>query len=114
MRSAPRRCFALAGLVIAAIALTTNANAQSYPNRPIRIVVPFAAGGAVDTVGRIVAAKMSEHLGQPVIVENRPARVATSAPTPSRNRRPTATHCCSRPAGMPLRRRCTARCPTTR
>ena len=71
MRSAPRRCFALAGLVIAAIALTTNANAQSYPNRPIRIVVPFAAGGAVDTVGRIVAAKMADHLGQPVIVENR-------------------------------------------
>ena len=71
MRSATRRCLAFAALVAAVSALTTHVNAQSYPNRPVCIVVPFAAGGAVDTVGRIVAAKMSDHLGQPVIVENR-------------------------------------------
>ena len=59
------------GLVAAAWASAGPSLAQNYPNRPIRIVVPFAAGGAVDTVGRIVAAKMTEHLGQPVIVENR-------------------------------------------
>jgi len=59
------------GLVAAAWASTGPTLAQNYPNRPIRIVVPFAAGGAVDTVGRIVAAKMADHLGQPVIVENR-------------------------------------------
>ncbi len=71
MRSATRRRFALAGLVAAALALTSNADAQSYPNRPIRIVVPFAAGGAVDTVGRIVAAQDVGASRPAVIVENR-------------------------------------------
>ena len=66
-----RRHRPLIGLVVAACAFVAPASSQSYPNRPISLVVPFAAGGAVDTVGRIVAAKMAEPLGQPVIVENR-------------------------------------------
>jgi tripartite-type tricarboxylate transporter receptor subunit TctC len=44
--------------------------AQTYPSRPITMVVPFAAGGAFDVIGRILAARMSEILGQQVIVEN--------------------------------------------
>jgi tripartite-type tricarboxylate transporter receptor subunit TctC len=61
-------------LLAAAIAAwtPTNVSAQSYPNQPVRIVVPFAAGGAVDTVARVVGQKISEALGQPVVIENKP------------------------------------------
>ena len=45
--------------------------AQAYPNKPIKAVVPFAAGSATDQIGRAFAQKMSEVLGQPVVVDNR-------------------------------------------
>ena len=44
---------------------------QGYPNRPLRMIVPFAPGGASDFVGRILQPRMSELLGQQVVVENR-------------------------------------------
>ena len=47
------------------------ASAQSYPNKPIKLIVPFAAGGTTDIVARIVADQMGRELGQPVIIENR-------------------------------------------
>ena len=46
------------------------AHAQTYPSRPITMVIPFAAGGGFDVMGRILAARMSEILGQQVIIEN--------------------------------------------
>jgi len=50
--------------------LAGTAGAQDYPTRPITMVIPFAAGGPTDVLGRVVAAKMSEILGQQVVVEN--------------------------------------------
>ena len=64
-----RRDFITASVVAAALSPIA-ADAQSYPSRPITMVVPFAAGGAFDVLGRIVAARMGELLGQSVIVEN--------------------------------------------
>jgi tripartite-type tricarboxylate transporter receptor subunit TctC len=59
----------LAGLVLT-LATIAPASAQGYPSRPITVVVPFAAGGALDVMTRIMAERMRHSLGQPVIVEN--------------------------------------------
>src|SRR5207237_9939116 len=45
--------------------------AQAWPSRPIRLVIPFPAGGSTDVVGRLVGEKISQALGQPVVVDNR-------------------------------------------
>src|SRR5215472_9739215 len=58
-------------LAIAFAAFTfTSASAQNFPERPITMVIPFAAGGPTDVLGRVIAARMSDGLGQQVIVEN--------------------------------------------
>lgn len=58
--------------VIAALVAAQPASAQSYPTKSVRIVIAFPAGGSIDTLGRILAAKLSEAWGQNVVVENRP------------------------------------------
>jgi tripartite-type tricarboxylate transporter receptor subunit TctC len=69
----PRRQFIhLMAIVAALLVVSAAAQAQSYPVRPITLVVPLASGGAVDTAARIIAEKLHERLQQPVVVENRP------------------------------------------
>ena len=67
MRSAFRSFAVLCGAVLCASA----ALAQPYPNKPIKAIVPFAAGSATDQIGRAFAAKMSETLGQVIVIENK-------------------------------------------
>lgn len=59
-------------VVLALFALTTIPALAQYPARPIHLIVPFPAGGVVDTVGRILGQALSQELGQPVIVDNKP------------------------------------------
>jgi tripartite-type tricarboxylate transporter receptor subunit TctC len=59
------------GACLAVGALSDAASAQSYPSKPLRMVIPFAAGGSPDIIGRIVAEELSTMLGQSVVVENR-------------------------------------------
>jgi len=69
-----QRCFLVRVVVFAASVATLQAFAQTepYPSRPLRMVIPFAPGGASDFIGRILQPKLVEELGQQVVVENRP------------------------------------------
>ena len=69
----PRRKFLrIAGAAAALPALPRAAAAQSYPTRPVRWVVPYPAGGATDLISRLMGQWLTERLGQPVIIDNRP------------------------------------------
>jgi len=63
---------AVVTMIVAAFAARTDVHAQTYPDRSVRIIIAFAAGGTIDTLGRIVAQKLGEAWGQSVFVENRP------------------------------------------
>jgi tripartite-type tricarboxylate transporter receptor subunit TctC len=85
---APVRVALCALLALAAVAVAPGAAAQSYPSRAVKLVVPFPPGGPLDATGRLVAQKLTDAWGQPVVVENKPGAggnigadlVAKSAP----------------------------------
>jgi tripartite-type tricarboxylate transporter receptor subunit TctC len=66
-----RRLMTLSVVLAAAVVASATAYGQAYPTRPIRAIVPFPAGGGIDTVIRMLAPKMSDTLGQPIIIDNR-------------------------------------------
>ena len=64
--------FARCALAVAAALLSSAALAQSFPTKPIRVIIPFVPGGSSDIVGRAIGSKFQEFLGQPAVVENKP------------------------------------------
>jgi tripartite-type tricarboxylate transporter receptor subunit TctC len=75
------------------------AHAENFPSRAVTIVVPFPAGGSADSLPRIVAEKLRERWGQPVIIENRPGAAGTSGSTSVANATPDGYTLLSSPAG---------------
>lgn len=70
-----RRSLGLSTLCLLALAAhpaAAQSAADKYPDKPIKIVIPFPPGGSTDTLGRAIAQKLQEKWGQPVLVENRP------------------------------------------
>jgi tripartite-type tricarboxylate transporter receptor subunit TctC len=63
---------AMAALFVLSGAAVAPLDAQTYPNKPIRLILPFQPGGTTDIIGRIIGAKFAERIGQPVVPENRP------------------------------------------
>ncbi len=70
MRTALKRLIPI--LVIAAVAVTTDGESQSYPTKPVKIVVPYTPGGFTDTMARAVGVPLGKALGQPTVIESKP------------------------------------------
>ena len=76
----PRRQFLHLAVSVAALpAISRTASAQTYPTRPVRVVVGFPAGQTIDIVARLMGQWLSERLGQPFIIDNRPGASGTIA-----------------------------------
>jgi hypothetical protein len=98
-----RQFLHLAAGAAALPAVSRIVSAQTYPARPVRLIVGFTAGGAPDILARLLGQWLSDRLGQPFVVENRPGLAAISPPRPS-SMRPLTGICFCLP---PLRTRST-------
>ena len=78
----------IACLSTAVLSITVLAAEETYPSRPITILVPFAAGGSSDVVMRLVSKQVSENIGQPIIIENKPGGAGNTAALVIKNARP--------------------------
>ncbi|MCD0501451.1 tripartite tricarboxylate transporter substrate binding protein [Bordetella petrii] len=100
--SSPRR--AVAALVFAALCAAgmagTQARADTYPSRPIRVIVPYAPGGPSDLIVRTAGKLMEKELGQPVVVENRPGANGTLGAVEMKNAKPDGYHLAIVPVGI--------------
>src|SRR2546430_425682 len=91
MKPNRRQFLKMAACAVALPVAAPTARAQSYPARPVRVVVPVAAGGANDVTGRIIAQWLSERLGQQFVIENRPG-AGTNVGTQAVIRSPAHSH----------------------
>jgi tripartite-type tricarboxylate transporter receptor subunit TctC len=113
MKLVRRRLLSLAGAAAADLAAPQWTWAQSYPARPVRLIVPYAAGGPTDVFARIVAQKLSDSLGKQFYVENVVGASGNIGIGRGARRRRMATRCSSfRPTTWSIPR-CLAPCPTT-
>jgi tripartite-type tricarboxylate transporter receptor subunit TctC len=76
------------GFAAAAMLTAVSAQAQSYPNRPIKLIVPWPAGGGVDTSARLIAEPLSQRLGQPIVIENKPGAAGNIGTALAANEKP--------------------------
>jgi len=72
-------------VAISAVIPVQSASAQNYPTKPIHLIVPYPAGGGTDFFARLVGQKMSELVGQPIVIENKPGAPFAVVPLPSAN-----------------------------
>ena len=88
-RSMPSaRVAAVLSVAVSILAFASPVTAQDYPSRPIRVVIPFAAGSGADIMGRFFAKGLQEQAGQPAIVENKPGNIGNLAPGLVKSARP--------------------------
>ena len=93
MKTTARDFISGAIAVLAAVLGGAAADAQSYPTRPITVIIPFAGGSASDVVTRIMLDRMSKSMGQPIIVDNRPGAGGNTGTAAATKAARTATRC---------------------
>jgi hypothetical protein len=93
----PKGFVALSLTALLLLFYTAPTQAQSYPNKTIRLVVPFGPGGPTDVAARVVAQVLQSDLGQSVVIENRPGAGGATGSKSVATANPMGTRCCSQP-----------------